>query len=76
LKLQAMNCLGHIRRRKILHYLRPSEARRRKGSTMFLMLLGSSILTTVTQYGVKKEKGMASVKEVASAAPSELAPKR
>jgi hypothetical protein len=48
--------LGHTRRQKILHYLRPSEARRRKDSTEFLMQLGSSILTTVTQYGVRKEK--------------------
>jgi hypothetical protein len=38
--------------------------------------IGSSILTTVTQRGVKKRKDTASVKEVASAAPSEPAPKR
>jgi hypothetical protein len=40
------------------------------------MLLNSSILITVTRYGVKKEKGTASVKEVASAALSESGPKR
>jgi hypothetical protein len=71
-----MNCLGHTRRQKILHYLRPSEAGRRKDSTEFLMPLGSSILTTVTQYGGQKRKDTASVKEVASTAPSEPAPKR
>jgi hypothetical protein len=40
------------------------------------MLLDSSILTTITRYGVKKEKGTVSVKEVASTAPSEPTPKR
>ena len=40
------------------------------------MPLGSSILTTVTQHGVKKRKDTVSVKEVASAAPSEPTPKR
>jgi hypothetical protein len=48
--------LGPSRRQKILHYLRPSEAGRRKDSTEFLMLLGSFILTTITQYEIKKEK--------------------
>ena len=48
--------LGSYSKEKILHYLRPSEAGRRKDSTEYLMPLGSSILTTVIQYGVKKEK--------------------
>jgi hypothetical protein len=34
----------------------PSEAGRRKDSIEYLMPLGSSILTTVTQHGVKKGK--------------------
>jgi hypothetical protein len=40
------------------------------------MPLGSYILTTVTQHGVKKRKDTASAKEIASAALSEPAPKR
>jgi hypothetical protein len=71
-----MNCLDYTQRQKILHYLRPSKAGRRKDSTEYLMPLGSSILTTVTQYGVKKRKDTASVKEVVSAAPGEPTPKR
>jgi hypothetical protein len=71
-----MNCLDHTRRQKILHCLQPSEAERRKDSIEYFMPLGSSILTTVTQHGVKKRKDTASAKEVASAAPSEPAPKR
>jgi hypothetical protein len=71
-----MNCLGHTRRQKILHCPWPSEAGRRKDSTEYLMPLDSSILTTVTQHGVKKRKDTASAKEVTSAAPSEPAPKR
>jgi hypothetical protein len=51
-----MNYLDHTRRQKILHYLRPSEAGRRKDSTEYMMPLGSSTLTTVIQYGDKKEK--------------------
>jgi hypothetical protein len=51
-----MTCLGHTRRQKILHCPQPSEAGRRKGSTEYLMPLGSCILTTVTQHGVKKGK--------------------
>jgi hypothetical protein len=43
-----MNYLGHTRRQKILLYLRPSEARRRKDSTEFLMLLGLCTLTNAT----------------------------
>jgi hypothetical protein len=71
------NCLDHTRRQKTLHYLRPSEAERRKDSTKYLMQLGLSTPTTVIQHGVKKERIHASsAKEVASAAPSELAPKR
>ena len=71
-----MNCLDHIRRQKILHCLQPSEAGRRKGSIEYLMSLGSSILTTDTQHGVKKRKDTASVKEAASAALNEPSPKR
>jgi hypothetical protein len=51
-----MNCLDHTRRQKILHCLRPSEAGRRKDLIEYLMPLGSSILTIITQHGVKKGK--------------------
>jgi hypothetical protein len=71
-----MNCLDHTRRQKIMHCLRPSEAGRRKDSIERLMPLGSSILTTVTQHRGQKRKDTASVKEAASAAPSEPSPKR
>jgi hypothetical protein len=56
LKPQAMNCLGHTQRQKILRYPRPSEAERRKGSTEFLMLLGLCTLTTATLYGGERGK--------------------
>jgi hypothetical protein len=71
-----MNCLDYTRRQKILHYLRPSEAERRKDSTEYLMQLGLSTPTIVIQQGVKKGKNIALAKEVASAAPSEPAPER
>ena len=51
-----MNCLVYTQRPKILHYERPSEAERRRGSTEYLMHLGLSTPTTVIQCGVKKER--------------------
>jgi hypothetical protein len=51
-----LKSLGHTRRQKILRYLRPSEAERRKDSTEFLILLGSCTLTTATRYGGEREK--------------------
>jgi hypothetical protein len=48
--------LGPYSKAEDTRYLRPSEAGRRKGSTEFLMLLGSCTLTTATRYGGKKEK--------------------
>jgi hypothetical protein len=71
-----MNCLDYTRRPKTLHYQRPSEAERRRDSTECLMQLSLSTPTTVIQRGVKKRKNTSSVKEVASAATSEPAPKR
>jgi hypothetical protein len=70
-----MNCLDHTRRPKTLHCQRPSEAERRKDSTEYLMQLGLSTPTIVATRG-QKRKNTSSAKEVASAAPSEPAPKR
>ena len=71
-----MNYLVYTQRPKILHYRRPSEAERGKCSTEYLMQLGLSTPTTIIQHGVKKRKNTSPAKETASAAPSELAPKR
>jgi hypothetical protein len=48
--------LGYTQRPKILHYQRPSEAERRRGSTEYLTQLGLSTPTTIIQCGVKKER--------------------
>jgi hypothetical protein len=71
-----MNCLGYIRRPKILHCQRPSEAEKRKDSTECLMQSGLSTPTIAIQRGGKKRKGTTFVKKTAAAAPSEPAPKR
>jgi hypothetical protein len=51
-----MNYLVYTQRPKILHYQRPSEAERGRGSIEYSMQLGLSTPTTVIQRGVKKER--------------------
>jgi hypothetical protein len=71
-----MNCLGHTRRQKILHCPRPSEAGRKKRLNQVFDAIGFVYPDYRYPTRGQKRKHTASAKEVASAAPSEPAPKR
>jgi hypothetical protein len=71
-----MNCLVYTQRPKILHYQRPSEAERRRGSIECLMQLGLFYPDYRYPARGQKRKNTSSAKETASAVPSEPTPKR
>jgi hypothetical protein len=71
-----MNCLGYIRRPKTLHCQRPSEVEKKKRLNRVFDAIGFVYPDyRYPAWGLKR-KGTTSVKETASAAPSEPAPKR
>jgi hypothetical protein len=71
-----MNCLGYIRRPKTLHCQQPSEDKKKKRLNRVFDAIGFVYPDYRYPARGQKRKGTTSAKEPASAAPSELAPKR